>query len=53
MHSCIIDTMELQELASSNTPGAFLQTYYDKVDIHIKLEGAMATLLEYIDPEYY
>ena len=30
-----------------------MQSEYDKVDIHIKLEGAMITLLEKIDPEYY
>ena len=32
---------------------AFLQIDYNKGDIHIKLEGAMVTLLEEIDPEYY
>ena len=40
-------------VATAGIPGAFLQTDYDKGDIHIKLEGAMVTLLEYIDPQYY
>ena len=53
MLSCVIDAMESREVATADIPGAFLQTDYDKGDIHIKLEGAMATLLEEIDPEYY
>ena len=47
---CMIDAMEGQEVATSNIPGAFLQTDYDKVDIHIKLEGAIVILIEDIDP---
>ena len=50
---CIIDAMEGRDVATADIPGAFLQTDYNKVDIHIKLEGAMVTLLEDIDPEYY
>ena len=53
MLSCMIDVMEGQEEATTDIPGAFLHTDYEKVDIHIKLEGAMVTLLEDIDPEYY
>ena len=53
MLSCMIEAMEGREVATSDTPGAFLKTDYDKVDIHIKLEGGMVTLLEEIDPEYY
>ena len=49
----MIDAMEGREVTTSNIPGALLQTEYDKGDIHIKLEGAMVTLLEEIDPEYY
>ena len=49
----MIDEMGGQEVATADIPGAFLQTKCDKGDIHIKLEGAMVTLLEYIDPEYY
>ena len=49
----MIDLMEGREVATSDIPGAFLQTNYDKVDIHIKQEGAMVALLEYFDPEYY
>ena len=50
---CMIDAMEGQELATADIPGAFLQTNYDKGDIHIKLEGAIVTLFEEIDLEYY
>ena len=53
MLSCMIDATEAREVATTDIPGAFLQTEYDKGDIHIKLEGAMFTLLEEIDPEYY
>ena len=48
---CMIDTMEGHEVATADIPGTFLQTNYHKGDIHIKLEGDMVTLLEYIDPE--
>ena len=47
---CMIDAMEGQEVATADIPGAFLQTYYYKGDIYIKLEGSMVTLLEDIDP---
>ena len=50
---CIIDTMEGREVATADIPWAFLQTDYDKGDIHIKPEGAMLPLLEEINPEYY
>ena len=51
--SCMIDAMESREVATADIPGAILQTNYDKGDIHIQLEGAMFTLLEDIDLEYY
>ena len=47
---CMIDTMEVWEVATDDTLEAFLQTKYDKGDIHIKLEGYIVTLLEEIDP---
>ena len=53
MISCMIEAMEVQKVATTNIPEYFLQNDYAKGDIHIKLEGAMVTLLEYIDPEYY
>ena len=49
----MIDSMEGWEVATADIPGAFLQTNYDKGDTHIKPEGAMVTLIEEIDPEYY
>ena len=45
----MIDAIEVREVATADIPGAFLQTDYDKVDIHIKLEGAVVALLEDID----
>ena len=50
---CMIDTIESQELSTTDIPGAFLQTEYYKGDIHIKMEGAMSNLLEEINQEYY
>ena len=49
----MIEAMEGWEVETADIPGAFLQTNYDKGDIHIKLEGVMVTLLKEIDPEYY
>ena len=49
----MIYAIEGREVATTDIPGAFLHTDYDKVDIHIKLEGSIITLLEEIDPEYY
>ena len=47
---CMIGAMEGREVATADIPWAFLQTDYDKVDIHIKLEGAVVTLIKEIDP---
>ena len=49
----MIDTMKGREVATTDIPGAFLQTDYDKGDIHIKLEVAMVTLIEDLAPVYY
>ena len=46
MLSRMIDAMEGREVENADISGAFLQTDNDKGDIHIKLEGAMVTLLE-------
>ena len=53
MISCMIVAIESREIATADIPGAFLQTDYDEGDIHLKPEGAMATLLEEINPECY
>ena len=50
---CIIDTIEGQQIATTKIPGAFLQTDYDKGDIHINMEEVMVTPPEDIDPDYY
>ena len=49
----MIDAMEGQEVATTNIPGDFLQTSYNKVDIHIKIEGAIVTLIEETNPDHY
>ena len=50
MISCMIDAMEGQDVPTADIQGSSLKTNYDKGDIQIKLEGAMVTLLEEIDP---
>ena len=50
---CINDEMEGQEVATAKIPGDFLQTHNNNIDKNNKLEGAMVTLLEEIDPDYY
>ena len=45
--------MEDWDVATSDIPGAFLQTDYDKEDIHMNMEGETVFLLEDIDPSYY
>ena len=50
MLSIMVDSMEVQYIATADIPGAFLQNDYDKGDIHIKIEGEMVNLLEEIDP---
>ena len=45
--------MEGWYVATYDISGAFLQTEYDKGDIHIKMEGEMVTLPEDIKPAYY
>ena len=42
---CMINVMEVREVATSDIPGDFLQTDYYKREIHIKMEGDMVTLL--------
>ena len=49
----IIDEMKDRDVATDDIPISFLQDDYDKGDIHIKMEGAVVTLLEEIDPAYY
>ena len=43
--SWIFDAMEGRDVATADTPGAFLQTYCDKGDIHINMKGEMVNLL--------
>ena len=45
--------MEGQGVTTADIPGAFLQTDYNKGDIHINTEGAMVNLIKEVDPAYY
>ena len=45
----LIGAMEGREVATTDIPGAFMQTNHEKGDIQIKMEGDMVTLLEEID----
>ena len=39
MISCTIGAMKYRDVETAEIPGAFLQTDYEKRDIHIKMEG--------------
>ena len=49
----MIDTMEVQDLATADITGHFLQTDIDKGDMHINMKEEIMTLLEEINPAYY
>ena len=51
--SCVIGAMKCRDVATADIPVVFLQTYYDKGDIHIITEEGIVTLIEEIDPYYY
>ena len=51
MLSYIIDKMEVRNLEPADITRAFLQKYYDKGDIHIKMEELRETLLDEINPD--
>ena len=53
MISCTIDEMEGRDVVTSEIPGDFLKTSYEKRDIHINMETEMVNLLEEIDLDYY
>ena len=53
MLSFMIGKMEVRDVATSDITVAFLQTDYNKGDIHINMEGSMATLPKEIDPTCY
>ena len=40
--TCLIDTMELQKVATVDIPGAFMQADTEGDTVHMKLEGKMA-----------
>ena len=41
------------DVSTSDSTVAFIQTDYNKGDIHIKMEGKTVTLIEDINPDYY
>ena len=53
MLSCVIDAMEVQNVAIADIPVDFLQTDYNKGEIHINIKGTIVTLFHKIDLSYY
>jgi hypothetical protein len=52
MLSAVIDAMEGRDVATADTPGAFMQADIDEV-AHVKFEGEMAEMLVKLDPASY
>jgi hypothetical protein len=52
MLSCTIDAHEHRDVATTDIPGAFLQTDMEG-NVHMVLEGKMAELLARLDPKLY
>jgi hypothetical protein len=52
MLSATIDTMEEQDVATLDIPGAFMQADIDNV-VHVKFEGKIAEMLVRMDPKLY
>ena len=48
----MIDSMGGRDIETVAITGGFIQTEYDKGDVHIQLERHMTTLLIDIDQEY-
>jgi len=51
--SCIIDAMEMRDIATIDIPGAFMQADMDEEVVHLCLHGKMAELLVQLDPKLY
>jgi hypothetical protein len=49
MLSAVIDAVEERDVATADTPGAFMQANIDKV-VHVKFEGEIAEMLVKLDP---
>jgi len=52
MLSCVIDMKEYHDVATVDTPGAFMQADMDE-KVHMQLEGKMAELLVRCEPNLY
>ena len=50
MLSYMMDVTEGHKIATTDIPGAFLQTDYEEGDVNIKMEEALVTLLKEINP---
>ena len=53
MFSCMIDSKEDRDMATSDIPGAFFQTDDTSGSTHLKFYGMMAELLACTDPDLY
>ena len=52
MIPCMIDTMEVQDVATGDISESFLQNDYNKGDILINMEGDIVNILKDINPSY-
>jgi hypothetical protein len=50
--SCTIDAKEERDVATTDIPGAFMQTDMDAV-VHVRLSGPLAAMLVRVDPKKY
>ena len=48
--TCLIDAMDLREVATVDIPGAFMQADMEDETVNMKMEGNMADLLTNLDP---
>lgn len=51
--TCLIDAMENRDIATVDIPGAFMQSYLEGNDLHMKLEGKMVDILAKLNPAHY
>ena len=50
--TCIIDSLKKRDVATTDIPGAFMETDMDEL-VNMKIEGKMAQLMTKINPKKY
>ena len=51
--TCLINVMEVRDVASVDIPGAFMQSDMEGPDTYMELEGKTSHILSNIDPKLY